>query len=340
MPAPVPVHDPLARRLAAFAARHAMFAPGARIGVAVSGGSDSMALLLLLHALASAAGWQLTVLHYDHAWRPDSATDARFVAAVARRLGWPLRRARARAPLPQADREQQARRARYAFFQRAAAASGLACVATAHTADDQAETVLLRLLRGTGPAGLAGILPRRSLASGAATLLVRPLLWARRDELRAWLLRHRQDWREDRTNQDLHPRRNRLRLQFLPALAAAFNPALVRGLCDLAEIVRAEEELWAAALARAFARLWQPQAAGGRFPRADFAALPLALRRRLVREAVRAIQGDLRQVDFLAIEEVAEWAASAARHPRLRRLGRVECRVSARALDFAPELKL
>ena len=332
--------DPLARKLARFAAGHALFAPGARIGVAVSGGSDSVALLLLLHALAPAAGWQLTVLHFDHAWRADSAADAAFVAALARRLGWPVRLARAHSPRATADREQHARRARYAFFQQCVAAEDLAWVGTAHTADDQAETVMLRLLRGSGPTGLAGILPRRGLVPGGPAMLARPLLWARREELRAWLRSQAQPWCDDPTNLDLHPRRNRLRLGFLPPLAAAFNPSLVRSLCDLADIVRAEEEYWAGVVASAFARLWQPHPAGGRFPRADFASLPLALRRRLVREAVRRLQGDLRQLDFRAADEVVEWAASAARHPRQRRLARVECRVAARALDFVLALKL
>jgi tRNA(Ile)-lysidine synthase len=330
--------DALTRGLAAFAGRHGLFGAGARIGVAVSGGADSVALLLLLDGLAAASGWQLTVLHYDHAWRAESGADAAFVAALARRLGWPLRGARARAPLPMADREQQARRARYAFFERAGAE--LDWVATAHTADDQAETVLLRLLRGAGPAGLAGILPRRALAPGSRVRLARPLLWARREALRAWLGRREQPWREDRTNQDLHPRRNRVRHEFLPPLAAAFNPGLVRGLCDLAEILRAEEEVWAAALAGTFARLWQPGRGGGGFRRDAFARLPLALRRRLVREAVGRVQGDLLRVDFRAVQEVVDWAACSSRHPRVRRLGRVECRVSAQAIEFALALKL
>ena len=330
----------MARQLSAYAARHGWFAPGARIGVAVSGGADSVAMLLLLHALAPGLGWQLTVLHFDHASRSDSAADAEFVTALASELSWPVCAGRAPSPAPDADREQQGRRSRYAFFRECAIVHALDWVATAHTADDQAETVLLRMLRGAGPTGLAGILPWRPLAADGPARLARPLLWARRDELRAWLRSQSQVWREDPTNQDLHPRRNRLRLEFLPALAAGFNPALVRDLCRLAEIAHAEEEYWAAAVAPAFRRLWQESASGGRFPRDDFAQQPLALRRRLVREAVRRVQGDLRQVDFRSVDDVVNWAAAPVHHARLRRLGRVDCRVSARALDFACALKL
>jgi tRNA(Ile)-lysidine synthase len=337
----------LERQLANWVRRHRLLGPGDRIGVAVSGGSDSVALLRLLHAAAESCGWQLAVAHFDHGWRPSSGADAEFVAGLAAALGLPFHLGRASAPRgqpPRRDPEQTARRQRYAFFHALIAAGHIGRIATAHTLDDQAETVLLRLLRGTGPGGLAGVLPLRGLERAAPgeppDLVVRPLLWATRVELRAWLDTLGQRWREDPTNLDLTRRRNWVRHQLLPMMTAA-NPALARRLAATAELAQAEEAFWASYLAPLSQRLWTPSSGGAgglaiRARRADFALLPVAVQRRLLRDGIRRVQGNLHRVDFHGIEAVIAALADALPQPRRFHCGAVICRLDARQLELAP----
>ena len=282
-----------------------MVAPGDRIGVAVSGGADSLALLLALQELAPTLGLQLAVLHLDHAWRPESADDASFVAQWAARLGLPLMARRAE-ELRQArgNREQAARQARYLFFRECLASGEINCVATAHTADDQAETVLLRLLRGAGTRGLAGIWP--VVCAGPNEKIIRPALACRREELRAWLRAKDETWREDASNWDLGRRRNRIRHELLPELTRDYNPALVERLADLAALARAEEEFWTGEIAARAPRLWRATPAGWEADTRELAAQPLALARRLLRAGMAAARGDLRRVEFQQVEQVLD----------------------------------
>ncbi|MGH9487623.1 MAG: tRNA lysidine(34) synthetase TilS [Terriglobales bacterium] len=320
--------DPLLRRFGGALDAEQLLRAGDRVGIAVSGGADSVALLRLLSAVGGKRGLQLSVIHFDHGWRSGSGAEARFVAALARQQGLEIHLERASA-VPQRDREQQARHQRYAFFQRLRAQGAVEVVATAHTADDQAETVLLRLLRGTGPGGLAAILPRR--ADG----IVRPLLGFRRAGLRAWLQAQEQTWMEDASNLDLSHPRNRLRLQFIPELERSFNPALVQHLAELAELARAEEEFWTGYVGALWGALWVAEPGGGSIERGSLLGLPLAVQRRMVREGIRRIQHSLRGVDALAIEEILQWMADPDRHPRRRRLGRCLARTSARKLTLS-----
>jgi len=333
----------LARQMADWVRQHHLFAPGERVGVAVSGGSDSVALLRLLHAVAEAWGLQLAVVHFDHGWRSDSAADAVFVAELAAALGLPMHLGHAGAP-PSADIEQVARRQRYAFFQSLIDAGQLTRIATGHTLDDQAETVLLRLLRGAGPGGLAGVLPARDLGSGRPGQLgavVRPLLWASRAQLRAELNALGQVWRDDPSNLDLSRRRNWVRHQLLPMMTAA-NPALAHRLAATAEVAQAEEAFWAGYLAPLSQRLWTPAGDRGhgglaiRARRAELAPLPVAVQRRLLRDGIRRVQGHLRRVDFHGIEAVIAALADAVPRPRRFHCGAVICRLDARLLELAP----
>ncbi len=282
-----------------------MVAPGDRIGVAVSGGADSLALLLALQELAPTLGLQLAVLHLDHAWRPESADDATFVAQWAARLGLPLMARRAE-ELRQArgNREQAARQARYVFFRECLASGEINCVATAHTADDQTETVLLRLLRGAGTRGLAGIWP--VVRAGPNEKIIRPALACRREQLRAWLRAKNEPWQEDASNWDLGRRRNRIRHELLPVLTRDYNPALVERLADLAALARAEEEYWTAEVAARVDRLWRATSAGWEADTRELAALPLALARRVLRAGLAAARGDLRRVEFQQVEQVLD----------------------------------
>jgi tRNA(Ile)-lysidine synthase len=242
--------------------------------VAVSGGPDSVALLRALVALRPALlEGPLVVAHLNHQLRGgDSDADERFVrelhaalrAAGVADLGLRCDRAdvAAQARKERGNLEGVARRLRYDWLAGVAREAGASWVATGHTADDQAETVLHRLLRGTGLKGLRGIAPRRRLTPGVE--VVRPLLGVTRAEVLAYLEAENQPYRQDRSNLDLGYTRNRIRHELLPHLAARYNPAVVPILCRLAEQAaeayraaetRAADLLAEAELPRAGARL-------------------------------------------------------------------------------------
>jgi tRNA(Ile)-lysidine synthase len=209
-----------------------------RIVVGVSGGADSVALLHL--AIAAGARERVIAAHLNHRLRGREADeDAEWVSALCAKLAVPLARqsvdVAARAAAVGTGIEESARAARYAFFEETARQHGAGCVAVAHTADDQAETVLHHVLRGTGLAGLAGMPETRPLNS--TLVLVRPLLSLSRAELRAYLASIGQDFREDASNASLDYTRNRLRAE-LPRLAQEFNPRIVERLVSLGSLAR------------------------------------------------------------------------------------------------------
>lgn len=217
-----------------------MLRAGERVGVGVSGGADSAALLLLLLELRDELGIVLSVAHLNHKLRgATSDADEKFVAKLAAKHGLTLYHesldVAAKARREKANLEDAARRARYEFFGRLAAEGKVERVAVAHTADDQAETVLAHILRGTGLAGLRGIHPQTEN-------VVRPLLGARRAELRKFLRARKQNWREDATNQNTSRMRARIRKKLLPLLEREFPSRVVEHLASLAEFAREDEE--------------------------------------------------------------------------------------------------
>ena len=222
----------LPRRVLEFVRERDLVPTGARMLVAVSGGADSVVLLHCLVRVRAAIGADLVVGHVDHGLRAGSADDAVFAGGVAAALGLPF--ASRREDVAGAARgrglsvEHAGREVRYEALQAMAREAGAGLIATGHTATDQAETVLLRLTRGTGPLGLAGVRARH--ADG----LVRPLLCATREEVRAWGQAHDIQWRDDPSNDDPRHDRNRVRAEVLPALRA-LNPRLDLALAGLAE---------------------------------------------------------------------------------------------------------
>lgn len=273
-----------------------------RVGVAVSGGADSVCLLECLRELSQRLDMRLTVLHVNHGMRGgDARRDAEFVEALAKRYGLPFLLEETDVPALAArdgeNLEQAARNARYAFFRRLLAEGTLDRVATGHTRDDQAETVLHRILRGTGLTGLAGILP----VTGDG--IVRPLLNVSRGEIEEWLKERGIAWREDATNGDAAFTRNRLRHSTLPSLRSAFNPQLDAALVSLAELAREEEEYWATTV--------RPPEVRGHcvyIKTAELLDSPAAMARRRLRAAMGAVKGDLRQIEFGHVERVLEMA--------------------------------
>ena len=238
----------LARNLLRHLASGKFLRPGQRVGVAVSGGADSVALLRLLVELRGELGIVLSVVHFNHKLRGKaSGSDEKFVAALAEKFGLPVHIGRAdvaaKSRREKSNLEDAARRARYDFFSRLVEQGIVDCVATAHTADDQAETVLSHILRGTGLAGLGAIHPRTPHA-------IRPLLTVRRAQLRAYLRSRKQTWREDATNQDVSRLRARIRKKLLPLLEKQFQPKIVEHLATLADLAREDEATLAGFAAR------------------------------------------------------------------------------------------
>ena len=222
-------------RVRATIAKYAMLAPGGTVLAAVSGGPDSMALLAALIEL----DYTVHVAHFDHQTRGrNSAEDAEFVREVAERVGLPFhtesRDIATEAREAGASFEAYARAARYSFFRRVADAIGCSVVATGHHADDRAETVIMRLLRGTWPGGLGAIPPVRVNNDGHR--VVRPLIECRRADIMAFLADEAIAFSLDETNDSTEFTRNRVRHELLPRLATDYNPRLTDALCRLAEM--------------------------------------------------------------------------------------------------------
>jgi tRNA(Ile)-lysidine synthase len=297
-----------------------MLSAGDRVGVAVSGGADSVALLHLLDNLRAQLGIILLVVHFDHSLRGDeSNADAAFVAELARSRS--LEFVLAREDVAAAARQQgwniedAARRLRYGFFQRVIDHGRATRIAVAHTADDQAETLLAHLFRGTGLTGLAGIYP-------VIGPIVRPLLATRRQDLRAYLHARNQTWREDSTNADLRRQRARIREQLLPLLERDFSPAIVGHLGELARFAREEENFWQALIEDRFLALAK-KSSGAFTIRISDLLLPLGplaaldqpssessrtLTERLIRRLYEELRGDRRELTARLVEQVIHLA--------------------------------
>jgi tRNA(Ile)-lysidine synthase len=321
--------------------RHGMTVPGDLVGIGVSGGADSVALLHLLAELRPQLGIRLKVLHFHHQLRGAEADeDELFVAALARDLGFDFFADRAdvanEARRNGWNLEDAARRLRYRFFASAAAAHGLQRVAVAHTADDQAETVLAHLLRGTGPTGLAGIYP-------VAGLIIRPFLDVRREMLRDYLSQLGQPWREDSSNQDRARLRARIRHDLVPLLERDFERAAVVRLARLATLEREEQEFWRALEQERFAVLATRENSGAMSigidgllspmpslgePRPDIqvsAPPAVALSKRLVRQIYSELRGSRKELSSSHVEDVLHLAKKAQSGARVELPGiRVE----------------
>ncbi|MFH1019661.1 MAG: tRNA lysidine(34) synthetase TilS [Pseudomonadota bacterium] len=267
--------------------REGLFASGERCVVAVSGGPDSMALLHVLAQLAPALDLSLVVAHVDHGLRPSEAeAEARLVQEAARGLGLACECGRVAVALCAREQglslEHAARNLRYGFLQEVAAQHGAAKLAVAHTADDQAEEILLRLVRGTGRAGLSGMARLRD------GLVVRPFLGIAKEEILRYLAEENIPYCLDSSNRERIYLRNRIRLDLLPYLQEHFNPNIGNSLRETAAILQGEEELLAGMAGSAYAQVVTEEGgepAGLTIQLRDFLSQPLALRRRILETA-------------------------------------------------------
>ena len=283
--------------------RHDLCPPGTRLLVAVSGGSDSVALTLILRELAPTNDFSLVGLaHFNHHLRPTADRDEAFCRALAGRLDLPIvvgsAEIREYAASERLGIEQAARRARYAFLHRAAADLGADRIAIGHTRDDQAETFLLKLIRGAGLTGLGGIYPRREA-------LVRPLLEASRGELREYLTARGESWVDDESNSDLANPRNRIRHAVIPELDASYGGPTTASIARTAALAR-EDGAWLAELAESrYRELASVDAEGVTFSATQLAAEPEPIRRRLLLKALRDVAG-VREVALEHVDAAAD----------------------------------
>jgi tRNA(Ile)-lysidine synthase len=281
-------------------ARFRMCSPGDRVGVACSGGPDSVALLEALEVLAPELGIRLGVVHLNHGLRGETSdADEAFVEGLAQQKGLAIHVRRADvAALAASDRrnlEDAGRRARYGWFGELIREGIFDRIATGHTRSDQAETVLFRLLRGAGPDGLSAIRPVREPG------VIRPLLDVERAGVEAFLAERGLSWRVDESNADLRFARNRLRRDLLPRLERDWNPRTPEALARLAEQAAEDAEYWRLQVADCEERLFRAAPHGLVLNVEDVAALEPALRRRVLRRSLERVGGGGRY-DFQHLE--------------------------------------
>ncbi|MGQ9905066.1 MAG: tRNA lysidine(34) synthetase TilS [Anaerolineae bacterium] len=282
--------------------------------LAVSGGPDSLCLADTVLSQVDALGLLPAIAHLDHGLRGEaSRADAEFTRAFASARSAPFFGEQADvASLANAARlsiEVAARRARYDFLARAAYAFGASLIALAHHADDQAETVLLRLIRGTGLTGLRGMQLLSPHPSARGLYLIRPLLQITHAEVLAYCQARQLEPRLDETNASADHLRNRVRRELLPLLEQ-YNPGIRAVLARLAEIAAGDAEIVAHAAEQALAQLIQPQAQAANnrltLDRAAWRALPTSLQRATLRQAVQRLRGDLTDLKLAAVEEARD----------------------------------
>ena len=304
--------------------RERLVTPGGRVLVAVSGGADSVALTLFMHELAATGRVTLAgLVHLNHRLRAEADADEAFCRDLAERLSVPFEAVGVdvadRASRDGISVEEAGHRERYAFFARLVGEGRGEVVATAHTRDDQAETYLLRAIRGAGPTGLAGIQPR----SGT---VVRPLLETPRVDLRGYLASRGQPFREDETNEDLRVPRNRVRHRLIPFLEEEFTPAIADVLARSAAIARGDAE-WLDTAANALGREIVSVKEGRRsLEVGPLVSQPVALARRVVKRALEEVSGrtaGFEQVErVLALATDGKVATGAVDLPGCRAVGR------------------
>lgn len=219
--------------------------PPGRIGIAVSGGSDSVALAFLLTkgGHKKNVSERFVILHVDHGIRPESKEEYRFVRKLATRLGIPFKGIHAKVIKKRGESiEMAARRVRLAFFEKCMKSLKLDAIATGHHMDDLAETFLMRIRRTSGPEGLAGI---REVSRVGDIRFVRPLLGCRDAELRAYLQKYGEEWREDASNDDTTIERNKIRHRIIPFLEEAYDPKVVEHIATVCRLLRQSSDVHA-----------------------------------------------------------------------------------------------
>jgi tRNA(Ile)-lysidine synthase len=297
--------------------RYRMIEPGDRVLAGVSGGPDSVALVHLLKEVAREYSLDLAMAHLNHGLREEASDrDEAFTASLARNLGLPLFREKAPVKSYAEEHglsvEHAGRRLRYAFFQRIMETSGYSKLALGHHGDDNAEMVLMALIRGSGPTGLAGIPPVRE------NRIIRPLFHLTRRQILAYLEENRLEYVVDETNLMPFYLRNKIRLELIPLLENQYNPQIVRALNRLSDILRTENLSQRQRAADQVKTLVSRGPGQSRMIFIDsLNRLPGAEKRNLVREMIRETKGDLKRITLAHVDDVIHFAVSSSREGRL-----------------------
>jgi tRNA(Ile)-lysidine synthase len=305
----------LLRTVRATIEKHNMLSGGERVLIAVSGGPDSVALLHVLISLKATYRLDLHLAHLEHGLRGEAAmADMEFVQTLGRDLGLPVTVRRVdvaeRAAASSLPVEAVARGIRYAFLEEVAGEIGAAKIATGHNANDQAETLLLNLIRGSGISGLRGIRP------AIEGKIIRPLVEAKREEILAYLTGRSLDYRTDLSNTDEVYDRNRVRLRLVPLLEKDFNPRIVDSLVRTAEVFSLVADYLDGRVAEAMKQCCRPGDGRVTVDLEAFAALPRAVRVFTLYTVVRSLEGDEQVVTFDtlgALENIAARSQSGSR---------------------------
>jgi len=294
----------LTRRVGDYVDREALLEPRQRLVVGVSGGADSLCLMDSLHRL----GYRLVVAHFDHRLRPESRAEAETVREVAAAYGLPAVIGSMEPPAKSRTSEQTARVERYRFLAQVARRRRIRTLAVGHTADDQVETVLMHLLRGAGPSGLRGMLPRTPLDAWIGAIeapgltVIRPLLELKRSQTAAHCTAHGLSPLQDPSNRDLRFFRNRLRHELIPQLRG-YSPGIEDALLRTARLMAAETELVDELVESNWGRWVREYGSEAlALDRDRLLGAPLALQRAALRRAIQTLRPDLRDIGFEAIE--------------------------------------
>ena len=323
-------HDSVLKTVVQTIERYAMFRGREKVLVAVSGGPDSVALLFILKTLAPIFKLHLAVAHLNHGLRPQSADrEAGYVAQLADQLKMDCHRGKADIQPAPGSLEERARIKRYEFLNRIANKHGYTKIALGHQANDNAEAVLMHLLRGSGIRGLAGIPPVRD------RYIVRPLFDLQRNEILAYLDQRKIHYVQDESNQDLSFERNRIRQRLIPLLEKQYNPNIVATLHRTADLCR-EDESWLQNQLKPLVTkaVGQQTVSHLTLNAIELADLPLAVQRRMIRDALRGWMGHLRRITADHIDALVRLLPSQGIGKRLNLPYRIEVERTAEHLGF------
>ena len=279
--------------------RYNLISKGDKVLVAVSGGADSLTLLYLLRSLATPLGFKLEIAHLDHMLRKGSIKDAEFVRSLAVKLGIPvfIGKIDVKKSGTKGSPEEIARNTRLDFLFKVAKEVKADKIALAHNLDDQAETVLMRILRGTGLYGLCGILPKRKIYGFE---VIRPLIRIQRQEIESYLKKRKIKWRIDPSNrQDIYFR-NKIRNKLIPLLEKCYNPNIKDALSNMAEGIAFDYDY----LNRAALRVVKGKR--GRVNLAAFLKMHPAMQRLVLRLSISKLQGSTRRISSQHIKEIED----------------------------------